>query len=572
MKKITILNVIVLLSSLGLAACGGGGGGGTPASTSGTTTTPVTTTPPTVVSITPVNGATGVLTNTTLSVTFNVDMDAATITNSNFTLAGANPVSGKISYNTATRTATFTPDAPLKPGTDFTASLTTSITDSAGNALTTVFQGNFTTETFIRRVSVDSTGAEADDSSFAPNTSADGRYVVFQSNATNLIGANNDTNNYTDIFLHDTQTGKTTRVSESTAGVQGDDKSTEPAISADGRYVVFQSDATNLIGAGNDTNKRTDIFLHDTQTGKITRVSESTAGTPTDLSSSNPSISADGRYIAFTSSATNLVTGDTNGVSDIFVRDTLSKPNTTIRVSVSNSGNEVNGDSFEPHISANGRYVVFKSAATNLIGAGNDNNASIDIFVYDMQAVTNVTHRVSVPNSGTQESNSNSFASSISADGRYIAFTSAATNLVTGDTKGMPDIFVRDTLSKPNTTIRVSVSNSGNEVNGDSFEPHISADGRYVAFQSNATNLISADGNYATDVFVRDTQANTTIRVNVDKNGTEANSLGFGGGSANIAISADGRYVVFSSDSDNLATGGDGNTSSDIFRVLNTTP
>ncbi len=449
MKKITILNVIVLLSSLGLAACGGGGGGGTPASTSGTTTTPVTTTPPTVVSITPVNGATGVLTNTTLSVTFNVDMDAATITNSNFTLAGANPVSGKISYNTATRTATFTPDAPLKPGTDFTASLTTSITDSAGNALTTVFQGNFTPETFIRRVSVDSTGAEADDSSFAPNTSADGRYVVFQSNATNLIGANNDTNNYTDIFLHDTQTGKTTRVSESTAGVQGDDKSTEPAISADGRYVVFQSDATNLIGAGNDTNKRTDIFLHDTQTGKITRVSESTAGTPTDLSSSNPSISADGRYIAFTSSATNLVTGDTNGVSDIFVRDTL---------------------------------------------------------------------------------------------------------------------------SKPNTTIRVSVSNSGNEVNGDSFEPHISADGRYVAFQSNATNLISADGNYATDVFVRDTQANTTIRVNVDKNGTEANSLGFGGGSANIAISADGRYVVFSSDSDNLATGGDGNTSSDIFRVLNTTP
>lgn len=499
MKKINwCFNIAIVLGSLSLVACGGGGE---------SSSAPGAATPPNVTSITPANGSTGVLTNTTLSVTFSVDMDTATINNSNFTLSGANPVSGSIAYDAATRTATFTPDVPLKPGTDYTASLTTSVTDSSGNALSAVFQGQFSTETFIRRVSVDSSETEANGSSVQPKVSSDGRYVVFQSVATNLIGAGNDTNNRTDIFLHDTQTKSTTRVSVSDSETQADFSSTLPDVSADGRYIVFKSSATNLIGAGNDTNAVTDIFVRDTQL------------------------------------------------------------ETTIRVSVDSNEVQANGQSGVPRISDNGRYVAFISRATNLIGAGNDSNGSQDVFVRDMQAGT--TARVSVSNSDAA-SNGDSYAPGISADGRYVAFYSSATNLigVGSDNNSVNDIFVRDT--KLGGTTRVSVSNSGSEVNGGSYEPRISADGRYIVFQSDASNLIASDTNGAADVFVRDTQASTTIRVNVDKSGSVGTAFGFG--TVSIGISADGRYIVFNSNATNLAPEGDSNGAYDVFRVLNTTP
>lgn len=560
MKKINwVFNIAIVLSGLSLVACGGGGGS---TSTPGTTTTG-----PTVSSTTPDNGSTGVLTNTTLSATFNVDMDAATISNSSFTLAGANTVSGSISYNAATRTATFTPDAPLKPGSAFTVSLTTSITDSAGNALASAFRWRFSSETFIRRVSVDSSETEATNSSVTPGVSSDGRYVVFASFANNLVSV--DTNSSSDIFIRDTQTGTTTRVSVSTAGVQANGNSSEPVISADGRYVVFQSVATSLIGAGNDTNNRSDVFVHDTQTNTTTRVSVSDSEAQANSSSTLPDISDDGRYIAFKSSATNLVGAsvDTNSSSDIFIRDT--QTGTTTRVSVDSSEAQAAGSSDVPRISGNGRYVAFISVATNLIGAGNDTNGAQDIFVRDTQAGT--TARVSVSNSGAQ-SNKDSYAPSISVDGRYVAFYSSATNLLSAgsDTNDVNDIFVRDT--QLGSTTRVSVSNSGNQVNRTSYEPRISADGRYVVFQSEATNLLSTtDTNNWTDVFVRDTQANTTIRVNVNNSGAVGTGSGFSA-TANIGISADGRYVVFNSNAASLAPGGDTNGSDDVFRVLNTTP
>ncbi|VAW94080.1 Alkaline phosphatase, partial [hydrothermal vent metagenome] len=349
--------------------------------------------------------------------------------------------------------------------------------------------------------------------------------------------------------------------------------STEPAISGNGRYVVFESDATNLIGAGKDTNSRSDIFLHDTQTKTTTRVSVSDSEAQAVTSSTFPSISDDGRYIAFTSSASNLIgTGnDTNGSTDIFVRDTQAAANgSTIRVSVNNSGVEANGRSDAPHISGNGRYVAFKSVATNLIAS--DTNSSQDIFVRDIQAGT--TDRVSVSNSGAQPSGGgvDSYAPSISANGRYVTFSSEATNLIGagGDTNNVEDIFVRDTQA--GTTIRVSVSNSGNQTGGirGSYEPRISADGRYIAFQSDATNLIASDINNTVDIFVRDTQANTTIRVNVDSSGSVGTATGLG--VVNIGISADGRYIVFNSNATNLAPEGDTNIAHDVFRVLNTTP
>jgi len=396
------------------------------------------------------------------------------------------------------------------------------------------------------RVSVDSGGTQANGFSFAPSISADGRYVAFVSEASNLVSG--DTNGYQDIFVRDTQTSTTFRVSVDSGGTQANGISSALSISADGRYVAFASVASNLVSG--DTNGAADIFVRDTQTSTTGRASIGIPAFIANNASAAPSISADGRYVAFSSGASNLVSGDTNATQDIFVRDT--QTSTTTRVSVDSGGNEANSLSLDPSISANGRYVAFASLANNLVSG--DTNGFTDIFVRDTQ--TSTTTRVSV-DSGGNEANGRSFAPSISADGRYVAFWSVASNLVSGDTNGAADIFVRDTQTS--TTTRVSVDSGGNEANGPSYDPSISADGRYVAFVSEASNLVSGDTNGAADIFVRDTQTNTTTRVSVDSGGNEAN-----GNSSAPSISANGRYVAFSSGASNLVSG-DTNGVTDIF-------
>ncbi|WP_152811004.1 TolB family protein, partial [Ostreibacterium oceani] len=372
------------------------------------------------------------------------------------------------------------------------------------------------------------------------------RYVAFSSNSTNLVAG--DTNGRDDVFVHDTQTGVTTRVSVDSSGTEGDDNSTVPSISADGRYVAFSSRGTNLVAG--DTNSVQDIFVHDTQTGATTRVSVDSSGVEGDSHSYNPSISADGRYVAFQSNATNLVVGDTNGAADIFVHDT--QMGVTTRVSVDSSGVASDSYSSDPSISADGRYVAFWSNATNLVAG--DMNGTADVFVHDTQ--TGNTTRVSVDSSGVA-SDSYSSDPSISADGRYVVFSSDATNLVAGDTNGTRDIFVHDTQT--GVTTRVSVDSS--DIGGDDFSqvPSISADGRYVAFQSSATNLVAGDTNGVADVFVHDTQTGVTTRFSVDSNDLESNN-----GSYNPSISADGRYVAFDSFATNLVAD-DTNGRRDVF-------
>ncbi|MPV87016.1 hypothetical protein GCU85_09795 [Cardiobacteriales bacterium ML27] len=318
--------------------------------------------------------------------------------------------------------------------------------------------------------------------------SADGRYVAFSSRGTNLVAG--DTNSVQDIFVHDTQTGATTRVSVDSSGVEGDSHSYNPSISADGRYVAFQSNATNLVVG--DTNGAADIFVHDTQMGVTTRVSVDSSGVASDSYSSDPSISADGRYVAFWSNATNLVAGDMNGTADVFVHDT--QTGNTTRVSVDSSGVASDSYSSDPSISADGRYVVFSSDATNLVAG--DTNGTRDIFVHDTQ--TGVTTRVSVDSSDIGGDDF-SQVPSISADGRYVAFQSSATNLVAGDTNGVADVFVHDTQT--GVTTRFSVDSNDLESNNGSYNPSISADGRYVAFDSFATNLVADDTNGRRDVF-----------------------------------------------------------------------
>jgi Tol biopolymer transport system component len=285
----------------------------------------------------------------------------------------------------------------------------------------------------------------------------------------------------------------------------------------------------------------------------ITRVSvdsEGNQGNQALYSSATASISANGRFVAFDSPASNLVPGDTNDASDIFVRDTLT--NTTTRVSVDSAGNQANSISGEPSISANGRFVAFSSLASNLVPG--DTNDKFDTFVRD--TLTNTTTRVSV-DSASNQANSISTEPSISANGRFVAFSSLASNLVPGDTNNTSDIFVRDTLN--NTTTRVSVDSAGNQVNNTSVDPYrhggvynpsISADGRFVAFQSDASNLVPEDTNDANDIFVQDTLTNTTTRVSVDSAGNQSNPgpVSF----SHPSISADGRFVAFSSFASNL--------------------
>jgi Tol biopolymer transport system component len=246
------------------------------------------------------------------------------------------------------------------------------------------------------------------------------------------------------------------------------------------------------------------------------RVSVGSDGTQGNSDSYRPSISADGRYVAFSSLANNLVTEDTNNEGDIFVYDLVA--NTTRIVSVATDGTGGNSESYRPSISADGRYVAFESRANNLVDG--DTNSYADIFIYD--TVANTTRIVSVATDGT-DGNFDSYAPSISADGRYVTFYSYASNLVSGDTNPYADIFIYDTVA--NTTRIVSVATDdtqGNDFSSSSY-PSISGDGRYVAFVSYTSNLVSGDTNNTSDIFVYDTVANTTRIVSVDSDGTQGN-------------------------------------------------
>jgi hypothetical protein len=382
----------------------------------------------------------------------------------------------------------------------------------------------------------------------SPCISSDGRYVAFASYASNLVS--DDTNGRWDIFVHDRETGQTTRVSVDSAGVQGNNDSRDPSISSDGRYVAFESHASNLVP--NDTNGRDDIFVHDRETGQTTRGSVDSAGLQGNSDSRNPSISSDGWYVAFESYASNLVPDDTNNMRDVFVHDRLTGQ--TTRVSVDSAGVQGNDLSLYPSISSDGRYVAFDSQASNLVP--DDTNNMRDVFVHDRQ--TGQTMIVSLDSAGVQ-GNSGSYRAFISSDGRYVAFESHASNLVPNDTNDVRDIFVHD--RQTGQTTRVSVDSAGVQGNdhSDSFDKCMSSDGRYVAFYSYASNLVPNDTPGACDVFVHDRQTGQTTRVSVDSAGVQGNSSSF-----TPSISSDGRFVALHSWASNLVPN-DTNDNYDVF-------
>lgn len=328
-------------------------------------------------------------------------------------------------------------------------------------------------------------------------------------------------------------------VSITPLGVQANGNSYKPSVSFDGRYVAFESVATNLVA--NDTNLGSDIFVRDMVTHEIQRASVNSAGVQSKGSSYSASISGDGRYVVFQSSVSNLVLGDTNGKRDIFVRDLQGLA--TTRVSIDSLGIQSNGNSYRSAISFDGRYVAFESDATNLVT--NDTNLKRDIFIHDRQ--TGVTERASINSDGTQ-GNTGTLAFSLSGDGRYVAFESAATNLVAGDTNGVRDIFVHD--RNLGITTRATVSPDGVQSNGAGTENPSLDFGRYVSFESYATNLVLGDTNGIRDIFVRDLQTGAISRATVSSEGVQAADK-----SEYSSLNSDGRYVVFRSKASNLAEG-----------------
>jgi Tol biopolymer transport system component len=397
------------------------------------------------------------------------------------------------------------------------------------------------------RVSVDSAGMQAFSGGGRPSISADGRCVSFQSDSSDLVPG--DTNGASDIFVHDRRTGATTRVSVDSAGAEANGPSYGSSLSADGRFVAFWSSATNLVAG--DTNGKGDIFVHDRLAGATLRVSVDSAGAQANDDSSISSISGDGQSVAFASDATNLVPGDTNLVTDIFVHDL--QTGTTTRASVSASGAEGSMESLSPTLSADGRYVAFESPSWNL--APGDVCCQTDIFVHDR--LTGATSRVTTDDSGA-EGEGPSIHASISADGRFVAYVSYAAHLVPGDTNSRPDVFVYD--RERGVTERVSVDSAGGQGNGDSnFGCSISADGRFVAFESTATNLVPGDTNATYDVFLHDGLTGATTRVSVEPAGAQANDRSY-----YPSISADGRFVAFESLASNLVVQ-DTNAQADVF-------
>jgi Tol biopolymer transport system component len=398
----------------------------------------------------------------------------------------------------------------------------------------------------LERVSLASGNGQGNNSSSHPSITPDGRYVVFESRASNLVP--NDTNGKRDIFIRDRFTMRTERLSVSTGGQEANGDCFTPRLSADGRYVAFSSNATNLVPEG--SGGPSEIYLHDRVAHTTICASVSNAGAQGNAYNWAPALGREGRYLAFASSSTNLVPDDTNGNSDIFVRDLVAQ--TTTRVSLSNAGEQPNGRCDYTAISGNGQVVAFTSLATNLVpGLG---QAIQRVFTRNL--VTQVTSLVSMSNEGVPADN-HCEAPSLNNSGQFVAYWSIAANLVPGDTNGVYDAFLYNRLA--GTTTRVSVSSSGEQGNDDTWSPVVSDDGTRVAYDSYATNLVPGDTNYNGDVFVHNLTTQETTRISVTSTGTQGN-----GDSVGPAMDVDGSVITFYSYATNLVPD-DTNGAFDVF-------
>ena len=396
------------------------------------------------------------------------------------------------------------------------------------------------------RISTSSSGAQANGPSRLSSLSPDWSWAAFESTAADLVVG--DANGASDVFLKSVATGELILVSRALGGGTANGASDHATASTNGNFVLFESDASNLVTG--DTNGLRDVFLFERATGAITRVSVAPSGAEGNGPSGSAGLdrgsdlSDDGNRIVFTSSATNFVAGDTGGFTDVFVLDRASGVLTC--VTVDGLSAFANGDSLEPSISGNGAVVAFASEATNLVAA--DTNGARDVFV--SMVGTGVFHLASRESSGVQ-GNGDSGRPSLNLDGSIVAFESTSTNLVAGDTNGARDVF----MHTPSTgaTARVSVDPGGGQANAASGAPSIHATAPLIAFSSFATNLLPG-GNSMEAVYSRFENffVPNTVRVSLDS----AGSPGIGG-------SREPSHGAFTSDA--ALVPGDTNGVSDIY-------
>lgn len=401
-------------------------------------------------------------------------------------------------------------------------------------------------------MSVNSEAGQANADSWRPAVSANGRFVVFHSTATNLVAGNAGPSDTAQVFLHDRQTHLTERISLTPAGQPGTGNSYAGQVSDDGRFVVFTSWASDLVV--DDTNGTWDVFLRDRQTAITARVSVNSANEEADGPSENATLSGDGRFVAFESRANNLAPGLSPGRRAIYLRDRLEQ--TTTLVSVNSVAVPANDDSYQPSISADGRFVAFQSLASDLVA--DDTNGRPDIFLHDRENGTTI--RVSVTSAGL-EANNGSAKPNISADGRFVAFVSAANNLVPNDNNNVVDAFVYDRVAA--TVTRVSISTTGQQANNQSIDPKLSADGRFVSFTSAASTLVAKDNNDKADLFIHDRNSGTTQRVSSKENDDDLNGETWGG-----IVSGNGSFVLVATSARDLVQQ-DNSTFTDIAILPN---
>jgi Tol biopolymer transport system component len=452
-------------------------------------------------------------------------------------LQGSDPDSGTLTFaidtppengtavitDAATGAFTYTP-APGFAGYDpFTFSVSDGASTVTATAMIFVVAVDAGMTSVVERVSVSNSGQQANQQSWGPGISADGRIVVFLSNASNLV--ENDTNGVTDVFVRDRQTQTTTRVSVASDGSQVTGFNGAGWVSADGRFVGFSSTASNLVP--DDTNGVTDIFVHDLQTHETTRLRPGVDGAEANAALQMWGISGDGRELLILSAASNLVPNDSNGVTDVFVHDRQS--GTTTRI---------NPDGIQPNsarITPDGRYVSFGANTTN--------------YLHDRRTGQTVAEGAF-------------YYAGQSVDGRYVAFTSW--DSLTGDTNNLGDVFVRDRHT--GTVTQASVNMNGVAGNRISSAKVISADGRFVWFNTESNNLDAADQDSYDNVYRRDVRYQSTKFISVRDGGSTGGQPGTRPSAALYAGTADGRSFVAYSALDNMVAT-DTNGHGDIFVV-----
>ena len=517
--------------------------------------------PATIASVFPVQNSDTAPVNTNVVAFFGIDMNETTINDTTFTLTqtGGAPVTATVSYDPATRSATLDPDTDLISGTEYSATISSTVEDAAGNTpLTSDFVWSFTISQATELVSKDIDAVVGNDVSENSAIDGTGRYIVFESEATNLVTVFT-TFNRSHIYRKDTITGEVLLVSSDADGLEANNSSFTPRISDDGRFVVFASNATNL-SSTISTGGILQVFIKDMEDGSVDLVSRNDTGLfAANVKAENPDVSIDGRYIVFESSASNLSTLNNNSFSQIYRKNMSDESVEMISQNTTLSAGAA-GNSKLPAMSRDGRYIVFDSDAGNDIvtGATGDRH----VYLVDMNN-PDITEQISVDSNEIQASGT-SLNASISDDGSYVAFESDAANLVAGGTS-RSDIYRRDRSA--GETLLVSTPDGINSGDVGSFNASISADGAFVAFESASINLVVETTLGLTDIFVRDFSTAPTVtiqKINLSLSGNEATN-----NSSNASISSDGRYVSYDSPFSYDIT--DTNTINDVYRSYNST-